>query len=163
MAVVLIDSGPLIALAKTDALGVLRDLFGRCWLPEAVRVECFARQGVDARRIEQALEAGWVRVRAAQGRASRYPRSLGAGEVEAVRLGESIEDALLIVDDRLARREAHRRDVAYMGTVRVLLLAEQRGFIENADAVVERMATHGYRISPLILQDLRRSGLDRRG
>lgn len=162
MAVVVVDSGPLIALAKTDTLGVLRDLFGRCWLPEAVRVECFAREGADARRIGQALEAGWLLVRAAPASSSSYPPSLGAGEVEAVRLGESIEDALLIVDDRLARREAHRRQVAYMGTARVLLLAEQRGLIDNLDPVVERMAAHGYRISPSILQDLRRRGLGRR-
>lgn len=162
MAVVVVDSGPLIALAKTDTLGVLRDLFGRCWLPEAVRVECFAREGADARRIERALEAGWLLVRAAPASSSAYPPSLGAGEVEAMRLGESIEDALLIVDDRLARREAHRRQVAYMGTARVLLLAEQRGLIDNADPVVERMAAHGYRISHSILQDLRHRGLGRR-
>lgn len=162
MAVVVVDTGPLIALAQTDTLSVLRHLFGRCCLPEAVRMECFARRGVDTRRIERALEAGWLVVRAAPSSASGYPRSLGAGEIEAIRLGESIENALLILDDRLARREASRRKVAYMGTARVLLLAEQRTLIDSANAVIEQMAESGYRISPLILQDLRQRGLDRR-
>ena len=89
MAVVVVDTGPLIALANTDTLSVLHHLFGRCCLPEAVRTECFARHEVDTRRIEQALGAGWLVVKAAPSSASGYPPGLGAGEVEAIRLGRA--------------------------------------------------------------------------
>ena len=59
------------------------------------------------------------------------------------------------MDDRLARREALRRRLNYIGTVRMLHLAESRSLIEDAAVVVRRMAVRGYRISPLLLQQLR--------
>ena len=41
------------------------------------------------------------------------------------------------------------------GTVRMLLLAEQRSVIDDAEAVIQRMTAGGYRISPRILQQLK--------
>ena len=84
-----------------------------------------------------------------------HPSSLGAGEIEAIQLARETEEALLIVDDRLARREATRSGLDYIGTVRMLHLAEQRSIVGDAEAVIQRMAECGYRISPLLLRQLR--------
>ena len=65
------------------------------------------------------------------------------------------EKSLLIVDDRLARREAMRHGLDFIGTVRVLHLAERRSIINDAEAMVERLAERGYRISPLLLRQLK--------
>ena len=155
MAVVVVDAGPLIGLARVGALTVLRHLFCSCCLPPAVWAECRGKEGVDRRRIEKAVEDGWLRVTAAPPSAAPFPPSLGLGEVEAIRLAESTQSALLVVDDRLARREAHRRGLAYIGTAHTLLLAERRSIIDDAEALIGRMAEHGYRISSSILQYLR--------
>ncbi|GAB6042382.1 DUF3368 domain-containing protein [Endothiovibrio diazotrophicus] len=40
------------------------------------------------------------------------------------------------------------------GTVRVLLVAEQRGLIESAESVVNGMAARGYRISAELLRSV---------
>ena len=47
-----------------------------------------------------------------------------------------------------------RCGLAYLGTVRMLLLAEQRQVIDDAEALIRRMTASGYRISPQILQQL---------
>ena len=57
--------------------------------------------------------------------------------------------ALLIMDDRLARREATRRGLDYTGTVRMLHLAEQRSIVDNAEGTIQHMTECGYRISPV--------------
>ena len=44
---------------------------------------------------------------------------------------------------------------AYIGTAHTLLLAERRSIIDDAEALIGRMAKHGYRISSSILQYLR--------
>ena len=155
MAVVVVDAGPLIALAKADALLVLRQLFRCHCVPQAVWAECRGKEGLDRTRIEKAVEDGWLRVKSAPPSDAPFPPSLGPGEVEAIQLAESTKGALLIMDDRLARREAQRRQLAYVGTVRLLLLAEQRSVIDDAEALIERMAKHGYRISSSILQYLK--------
>ena len=154
MACVISDAGPLIALAKADSLFVPRDLFSRIRIPEAVWLECVQKTGADSRRIEQASREGWLDVVSVSTRRS-HPPSLGIGEVEAIQLALETEKELLIVDDRLARREAMRHGLDYIGTVRMLHLAEQRSIVDNAEATIQRMAECGYRISPLILQQLR--------
>ena len=154
MARVISDAGPLIALAKADSLFVPRDLFSRIRIPEAVWLECVQKTGADSRRIEQAASEGWLNVVSVATKRS-HPPSPGIGEVEAIQLALETEKALLIVDDRLARREATRRGLDYIGTVRMLHLAEQRSIVDNAEATIQRMAECGYRISPLILRQLR--------
>ena len=154
MAVVIIDAGPLIALAKADLLFVPQRLFSRCRIPKAVWSECRRKQGEDSRRIERAVEEGWLRVKPAMS-TGHYPPSLGRGEIEAMQLAVETGQALLVLDDRLARREAKRRRLDYIGTARMLLLAEHESIIDDAEAVTRRMSEHGYRISPSVVQRLR--------
>lgn len=85
MAVVVSDAGPLIALAKTESLFVLRCLFSEVVVPDAVWRECAGKDGADSRRIEEAAADGWLSFAAVQV-TERFPRSLGRGEVEAIQL-----------------------------------------------------------------------------
>ena len=143
MAHVISDAGPLIALAKADSLFVPRDLFSRIRIPEAVWLECVQKTGADSRRIEHAASERWLNVVSVATKRS-HPPSLGIGEAEAIQLALETEKALLIMDDRLARREATRRGLGYIGTVRMLHLAEQRSIVDNAEATIQRMAECGY-------------------
>ena len=157
MAVVISDAGPLIALAKVDFLFVPRALFSRLQIPGAVWLECLQKPGEDSRRIEQAVRDGWLSVVSVnlERTSQRFSSSLGRGETEAIQLALETTQSLLIVDDRLARRQAMRCGLAYLGTVRMLLLAEQRQVIDDAEALIRRMTASGYRISPQILQQLK--------
>ena len=154
-----VDVGPLIALAKADSLHVPGDLFSRIQIPEAVWLECVQKPGADSRRIEEAASEGWLSV-VSVSTSRNHPSSLGTGEIEAIQLARETEEALLIVDDRLARREATRSGLDYIGTVRVLHLAEQRLIVGDAETVIQRMADCGYRISPLLLRQLRAQNSD---
>jgi len=147
----------LIALAKVDALFVARRLFARLQIPEAVWSECRGKPGDDSQRIEQAGREGWLRVMRLTPEATRkrFPPSLGRGEVQALQLALETRPSLLIVDDRLARRQALQLGLDYIGTVRMLLLAEQRSLIDDAETVVQQMTANGYRISPRVLQQLK--------
>ena len=155
MAVVVSDAGPLIALARVDALDMLRNLFGRVLIPDAVRNECGAKPGIDADRIKTAIGQHWLvttPVTLPAGRAAQ----LGMGERQALALAQTHPSALLLMDDRLARREAARLGLPFIGTVRVLWIAEQRGLIPSAERMVTQMSASGYRISVNLLNIIRR-------
>lgn len=82
--------------------------------------------------------------------------ALGAGESDSIRLAlQAPEDALLIMDDRLARRYAHARHLNFIGSVRLLDRAEQRGLSQCAEAAIREMTANGYRISIDLLQRIR--------
>ena len=160
MAVVISDAGPLIALAKVDSLFIPEALFSRLRIPEAVWLECRQKPGEDRRRIEQAANDGWLSVVTVtvEHASRRFSPSLGRGEIEAIQLALVTTQSLLIMDDRLARRQAMQCGLEYIGTVRMLLMAEQRSVIDDAETVIQRMTASGYRISPRILQQLKRRG-----
>ncbi len=155
--VVIADAGPLIALAKGDLLHILVKLFGRVYIPSIVQQECLAISNDDSRRIVQAIEDAVLIV---EDLAEKYylvlPRSLGQGEKQAISLAARHDDALLILDDRLARKQAARLGIAFVGTVRLLVHAEEQNVIDSAEAIIKTMRERNYRISPEILKAIRR-------
>jgi len=133
MACIIADAGPLIAFAKIDQLEILRSLFEDVWIVNSVRDECLAKPGVDADAITQAIEDGWLVTRAAPESNLLLSRSLGVGECDSILLAmRNPRTSLLIVDDRLARRQALRLKLNIIGSVRLLVLAEERGLTRMA-------------------------------
>jgi len=144
---VICDAGPLIVLACVDELELLRELFGTVLLPPAVRDGCLAGRGADMERIRQALGGG-LRIASLRKPAAERSPSLGKGETEAICLALETDEALLVVDDRLARRYALARGIRIVGMVRLLDMAERRDLIREAEPLIRRMSASGYRISP---------------
>lgn len=153
MAVIISDTGPLLAFAGINQLTILQQLFKTVWIPQAVWLESQVHSDSAAQHIAAALQQGWlqvVTVPTPQG----FPVSLGYGEQEAMQLAISNPSALLIMDDRLARREALHRKLAFVGTVKVLLIAQQRHLIDDAATLLDAMAANGYYLSRQLLQQI---------
>lgn len=154
--VVIADAGPLLALAKLDCLHLLEKLFGTVLIPEAVQRECMAKSGEDSQRIQQAIDCKQLQVISSDAISSMVlPRSLGDGEKEAIFLAIQHEHSLLIVDDQLARRQAAKLGLTFIGLVRVLAIAEQQGLLDSAEQAVETVRLAGYRVSLKILRQIR--------
>jgi predicted nucleic acid-binding protein len=100
-------------------------------IPEAVQRECLAKSGEDSQRIQQAIDCKQLQVMPMGEVAPSIalPRSLGDGEKEAICLAIQHENSLLIVDDQLARRQAAKLGLTFIGLVRLLAIAEQQGLI----------------------------------
>lgn len=153
--VVLADAGSLIALACLASLHLLQCLFGRVVIPTAVHAECMAKDTEDSRRIAEAITQGWLLIETPTTPPPALHRGLGEGEKQAIGLALSRKNALLILDDRLARRQAASLGLAFIGTVRLLWIAEQRGLAGSAEAALETLRQGGYRISPEVLRRIR--------
>ena len=52
---VVADTGPLIALAKTDLLDLLEQLFGDLMIPDAVHHELLAKPSYESHQIRRVL------------------------------------------------------------------------------------------------------------
>ena len=154
--IVIADAGPLIAFAGIDGLSILQKLFSEITIVESVKDECLAKPSVDAQRIEDAKNNGWLVVAPVVEHSPPLSPSLGIGESVSIRFAlEAPEESLLIMDDRLARRYALRKSLNIVGTVRLLDFAEQRGLIESAERYIQEMSDFGYRLSNDILKQIR--------
>lgn len=153
--IVVADAGPLIALARTGHLPLLKHLFKRVLIPKAVADELeLSSDRPGARTLAQAITPrGWLVVKPVH--VDRpLTLALGPGETEAILLA-SHENALLLIDDRKGRRAATSAGIKVIGTGRVLIAAKHQGLLESVSDALDQLAEAGYRISDALVQRLR--------
>ncbi len=151
---VLTDTSPLIGLARINGLEWLRDLFGRVEMTTAVFLE-LSRAGGPERAILQAIEEGWLVRRKSDPEDPQRPPHLGAGEWSTLITARVHKGPVLILmDDRLARREAQDRDLTVAGTAAVVGMARSRGLIPSARSAFEALLRADFRISRELIQEI---------
>ena len=69
------------------------------------------------------------------------------GEASAIALSIEEGQALLIVDDNKARKLAAKLNIAYTGTLGVLLKAKQVGIIGSIKPLIEKIQVTNFRFS----------------
>lgn len=146
------NTSPLNYLVLIELQQLLPALFNRILVPEAVLREL--RSPAAPAQVGEWLETtpDWLESRVAADIPSEL-RQLGPGEREAIVLAESVDDGLVLLDERKARGIARQRGLAVTGTLGVLDLAAARGLVDLADAV-ERLARTNFRGSPRLLRSL---------
>ena len=73
---------------------------------------------------------------------------LGLGESEVLAVATNHPSALVILDDKLARRIAKMRGFLLTGTAGVLLRAKEKGFIPALKPVIEKLLSLNFRLKP---------------
>ena len=136
--IVVADASPLIALARIGRLELLRAMFGKLLLPEAVWHEVVAA-GLDRAGARTVMQAHWIERRkvADAGMVGLLRRDLGAGESEAIVLAREAGANLVLIDERAGRTAAKRLGLPVTGLVGVLVEARERGLLPDAAAAVD--------------------------
>jgi predicted nucleic acid-binding protein len=158
--VVIADAGPLIALARIDALTLLRGLFGRVFITATVRDELLPDDATlpDARQMTRTLTEGWIEVvEPPQDDWKPLNPGIDAGEASTIRTARRWRDAgdavllLLLIDDRAGRWEARHQGLAVIGTAAVIGLARTQGLLPAGRPLLERLAQSGYFLGPAVI------------
>ena len=78
---------------------------------------------------------------------------LDEGEKQAIALASISEgDVLLLLDDRAGRTVADNMHIPTTGLIGVLLLAKEKGLVENIGPLIENLRHNGYWISDEIME-----------
>ena len=145
MTLVVADTGPLLALAKIDALWLLQLLYSRVWITPVVgreAIDAGMRIGAsDATVIDAAVQNGWIEVHAPTALHLPVPGLLGLGEVSSIAL--ALEHAVdwLLIDDADARRLAELNIAAagaptrIKGTLGVIVSSFQADIVDAPQAI----------------------------
>ena len=149
--IAVVNSGPLMALAKLGLLDLLPRLYGQVSLPTAVFVEVVVRgreRGYsDAYFVQMAIQKGKLKVIGVS--EDDLPPEirdlpLDAGEQQALYLAQRTEAGLVLFDDEKVRDEAKLLGLTIKGTLGVIVQAYQAGLLtfhelENTfEAIIER-------------------------
>ena len=151
--IVVPDAGPLIYLAGSGQLGLLKTLYDEVVVPRIV-IDDVVVAGAGLVGAAEVAAASWLTIR----EVAPDPALLAVldrGEAAALPLAESLA-ATLLVDDADARAVAAARGVAVVGTVGVLLIAKHRRLIEAVAPVLERMESFGMYVSVRLRREVLR-------
>ncbi|NUQ86607.1 MAG: DUF3368 domain-containing protein [Anaerolineales bacterium] len=147
------DAGPLIFLAKLERLDLLTREDVR--VPAAVMAEISAKADEACKRVEQAANA-WLKVQEVGNRETvqLLLADLDLGEAEVIALAKEINANYVLLDDLDARRFARRVGLSIIGTVGILLAACLQGKIPSVREEIDRLQTHGFRISKSLAEEV---------
>ena len=124
---VVIDSSPIIALAKIGRLGLFRKLFNSAYITEQVYKELSSKPNyAETIAIKKAVEDGWVKVL----KSHEISNVLGVGEASSLGLALKLKQPL-IIDDKKAAFIANTLEIRCHGTLYVVLLALKKKVLRN--------------------------------
>ena len=146
MKIFISNSGPIISFARAGHLDLMEMIIGKVWIPRAVYDEIVVK-GKGKPGSEEVHQAKWIGVKTIKDRsgANLFPSELGLGEREAIVLAEKLKGAL-IIDDLRARREAETRKIEVIGSLKIVQGAKDKGLIEKARPITDKLRESGSRI-----------------
>lgn len=130
------DTTAITTLLKAEQPQLLRDLYERVLVPQAVWDELTAFH----RQLPEFIELHPLR---APIQRLAGTESLGRGEAEALLLAKELNAQLLLTDDRQARLAARRLQIPCIGLVGMIVHAKRLGKISSVRALLNLLETKG--------------------
>lgn len=131
------NSTCLIGFERINSLDILQKLYGEIFISEAVGNETGLTY------------LSWIKVRKIKNKeALRFLMlEIDQGEAETIILATEIKNAVLILDEKKARKIAKRLDLNITGLMGVLLKAKEKGIIKSVKEIIENLEKENFRIS----------------
>jgi predicted nucleic acid-binding protein len=153
---VICNTSPLFYLHRIRRLDILRKLYGTIAVPETVKEE-LGEGGALGEDVPDITEYDWIRVIGGHiPKLIKLVTDLGPGEAGVLALALDVPEALVILDDRLARRIAELQGLKITGTAGVLLKAKRKGHIDIIAPVIDQLIGLGFRLSEHLQNDILR-------
>jgi predicted nucleic acid-binding protein len=149
---VVADATLLRYLIEIEVIDVLPELFGQITAPPAVIHDLQHPNTPILVRMWIASSPPWIVIQTPHSAADPDLSRLGAGEREAILLAHEHQPALLVTDDRRARRVAEARGLRVVGTIWVLERAAERRLVDLPSTLTRLLATN-IRLHPDVIQN----------
>lgn len=147
--IIISDTSPLINLAAVGQLDLLRQLYDRVIIPQAIYDEIVVA-GVGQPGAAEVKTASWIETRRSQDQVlvNVLKLELDRGEAEALALAVELKVDLLLIDERKGRIIATRLGLTHIGLLGALVEAKQRGLLSAVKPILDDLiAKAGFWIS----------------
>ncbi len=136
---VVIDSTCLIALERIDQLALIPQIFPTIIAPPGVQSEF-------------GDPINWLTVQPVKNSVvvAALKTQLDDGEAQAIALALELGNALLILDDKKARRVAQQLGLKVIGTIGVLIDAKRKGVIPAIAPLLTALEKVNFRLTPAL-------------
>jgi predicted nucleic acid-binding protein len=142
--IIISDTSCLIALSNIGLLHILNDLYGEVIITSEVSSE-FGSKLPD-----------WIIIHEVKDRLKQkdIENRLDKGEASSIALALEIPNTILIIDEIKGRNIAKSLNIEIIGTVGILLLANNKGLINDVLSVILKLVNKGFRLSDKLIDKL---------
>ncbi|NJL59734.1 MAG: DUF3368 domain-containing protein [Desulfobacteraceae bacterium] len=153
------NTGPLIALAKIGKIELLRKLnYEFVCVPPIVHKELWGKVGPESKAIESSFDS-FIKVitpKPLQVYVEIAILELDDGEKQVISLGLSVEEPLLLLDDKAGRNAAENLGLSVIGTAGILIAAKHFGLIDKVIPLIDEIRQKGYWLSDALVANVRK-------
>lgn len=128
------DSSALVALATMDRLDLLEKIFDTIYVPQSVYDEVTISYKPQSIKLKEFLSNKVITVELEIDK-----MGLGQGELEAIALYKHKNADFLLIDDRRAKSFAKLNGINVIGSLGVMILAKDGGYIESIRDDLEKL------------------------
>lgn len=147
---IVVNTGPLIALAACDQIELLHSLHSRVIVPQPVVDELEGGQQVAGAVTVDIPD--WMEVLSLRAAPSLLLRAvLDDGEAAVIALAGEVGCRLVVVDERRGRTVARLMGLQVTGTVGILLRAKHLGLLSAVKPCLDAMQSHGVWLSQRLI------------
>ncbi|MFC2138351.1 DUF3368 domain-containing protein [Bacteroidota bacterium] len=142
--IIISDTSCLIALSNIGLLHILQDLYQEIIITYEVKEE-FGEDLPD-----------WIKVLKVKNieKQIEIAQELDKGEASSIALALEIENSILIIDEVKGRKIAKSLNLEIIGTIGVLLLANNKGLIKDIIGIILKLVNKGFRLSDNLIDKL---------
>ncbi|HLC15292.1 MAG TPA: hypothetical protein VJL89_03590 [Thermodesulfovibrionia bacterium] len=142
--IIVSNSSPLIALSRIGKLFILRDLFGKIFIPDTVYQETVLQSNVNVQKenIQKAIDDNFIIVEIPKTNHA-FKRTIDFGERGVLNLAFDKKSVLLIIDDKKTRNEAKELGFRVVKTSTLLKRSESLHFISSYTDIMSELEKLG--------------------
>lgn len=155
--IVISDASILINLAIIKHLELLKALYGKVVIPDAVFNEIVVK-GAGKPGAQEIPMLDWIEVKSCQdvNMVNNLLNEIDLGEAEAITLSVEIQANLLLIDEKLGRLKAKEFNVKTIGLLGILLDAKYQGVVSNVTQMMDRLRLEAnFRIGETLYQQVK--------
>lgn len=151
------NTTPIISFAKVKRLDILKSLFGEVFISEGVYNELHAKP-IYKEEVNYIDSCSFIRRKKVSNEFAvnllRKQLGLDLGESESIVLAQELESEVLLIDESKGRKIAKSLNISIAGTVGMLIVAKNRGFIDKVSPLLDDLIKHKIRISQNLYEEV---------
>lgn len=150
----IVNTSPVFYLHRLGLINIFHALYGEIIVPCAVQneLEQGRKQGENVPNLDK---YSWIKIWEVS--VPHYLNlivDLGRGESEVLGIATEHPSALVVLDDKLARKIAELQGFRLTGTAGILLRAKDQNLISEIKPVLDSLIDFDFRLRPELLQNI---------
>jgi hypothetical protein len=141
---------------------LLKGLFGRLYIPEAVYQEVVVKgkERAGSEETKNGIANRWIERVSVRDRLAVMGMlsNLDEGEAESIILANELGADYILLDEEKGREIANSMGLNIIGTIGILSLAKKRGLLRNLRAKLDELKANDFRISKGLYEEIIREG-----